>query len=112
MSVSPLQPPKAAPGEPGGNGSPSAPPRELERKLIESVVGRFEAVRLPGTPLIIDRALRASQRAGEVAQVCEWLALDPILTLRLLDAAPDARAESGVGLEALSLTGRATAIGS
>ena len=90
MSVSPLQPPKAAPGEPGGNGLPSPPARELERKLIDSVVGRFETVRLPATPLIIDRALRASQGARDVSQVCEWLALDPILSLRLLDATAEA----------------------
>lgn len=107
MSVSPL-PPKAAPGEPAGNGSPSAPPKELERRLIESVVGRLEVVRLPATPLIIDRALRASQRAGEAGQVCEWIALDPILTMRLLDASAESRAD----LEALSLAERADAVGS
>ena len=69
---------------------PSPPARELERKLIDSVVGRFETVRLPATPLIIDRALRASQGARDVSQVCEWLALDPILSLRLLDATAEA----------------------
>jgi signal transduction histidine kinase/HD-like signal output (HDOD) protein len=110
MSVSPLQPPSAAPGEPGGTGSPSAPPRELERKLIESVAGRFEIVRLPATPLIIDRALRASQRGGETSQVCEWLELDPVLTLRLLDATVDAPANVHAGVDALSLAKRASAI--
>jgi len=111
MSLSPLQPPGAAPGESGTKGSSSTPPKELERKLIESVVGRFEVARLPGTPLIIDRALRASQRAGDVTQVCEWLALDPILTLRMLDATASAPAESGTRFEALSLTKRAAAMG-
>ena len=111
MSVSPLQPPSAASGESGGRGSPSAPPRELERKLIESVAGRFEIVRLPATPLIIDRALRASQRGNDTSEVCEWLELDPILTLRLLDATTGTPANAYAGVEALSLAERAAALG-
>lgn len=110
MSLSPRQPPSAASGEAGDSGSPSAPPRELERKLIDSVVGRFEVVRLPATPLIIDRALRASQRGADASQVCEWLELDPVLTLRLLDATADAPTDAQAGIEALSLAKRATAI--
>ena len=111
MSVSPLQPPGAASGESGGIASSSAPPKELERKLVESVVGRFDIVRLPATPLIIDRALRAGQRGGEASQVCEWLELDPILTLRVLDATADAPVDPRAGVHPLSLTERATALG-
>jgi len=111
MSVSPLQPPKAAPGDSAGNAS-ATPSKELERRLIESVTGRFEIVRLPGTPLIIERALKAAQQGqGQAAQVCEWLALDPILTLRLLDATADSLPGSGDGVEALSLVDRAAAVG-
>ena len=111
MSVSPLQPPKAASGDPAGRAS-AAPSKELERRLIDSVSGRFEIVRLPGTPLIIERALRATLQAGKAfgAQVCEWLALDPILTLRLLDATADRPAGSRDGVETLSLSDRAASI--
>ena len=111
MNVSPPPPSGAAPGEPAGGGLSTAAPKELERRLIDSVVGRFEIVRLPGTPLIVDRALKASRQACEATQVCEWLALDPILTLRLLDATADASADSHAGVEALSLSKRAAALG-
>ena len=43
--------------------------------------------------------------------MCEWLALDPILTLRLLDATADASADLRVGVAGLSLAKRAAAIG-
>ena len=104
-------PPSGASSGEAVRGDPAAaPPRELERKLIESVVGRLEVARLPGTPLIIDRALRASRQARDASQVCEWLALDPILTLRALEATAGTGQESRVGVEALSLATRVAAL--
>ncbi len=110
MSNSPRSPSAAAPGEATHGGAAANPPKELERKLIESVVGRFEVAQLPGTPLIIDRALRASRRERDASQVCEWLALDPILTLRALEATASPAHEPRSGVEALSLSKRVTAL--
>ena len=106
-----MPPSKAASGDAARGSSASGAPRELERKLIESVVGRFEVSQLPGTPLIIDRALRASRRERDASQVCEWLALDPILSLRALDATADRTHERRIGVQALSLSKRVTALG-
>jgi signal transduction histidine kinase/HD-like signal output (HDOD) protein len=78
--------PFSAPGGAAHGGPAASAPKELERKLIESVAGRFEIARLPAAPLIIDRALGASRQPDDASQVCEWLALDPVLALRVLDA--------------------------
>ncbi len=83
----------------------------MERKLIDSVVGRFEAAQLPATPLIIDRALRESRRASDASQLGEWLALDPILTLRTLEATAGPPQKARAGAEALSLAQRVEALG-
>ncbi|HKI65116.1 MAG TPA: HDOD domain-containing protein [Burkholderiales bacterium] len=87
---------------------PSTHPRELERKLIESVVAKLEVTRLPGMPIIIDRALRASRRERDASQLCEWLALDPSLAFRVFEATagPAARA----GSDELSLAQRVGAM--
>ncbi|MFZ1907735.1 MAG: HDOD domain-containing protein [Burkholderiales bacterium] len=104
MSSSPHSPSTAA-GEATRNGVIASPPKELERKLIESVVGRLELHRLPGAPLIIDRALKASRQPADAnaSQVCEWLALDPVLALRLLDATSgSSQAQASVAAFALA----------
>jgi signal transduction histidine kinase/HD-like signal output (HDOD) protein len=82
------------------------PPKDLERKLIESVVARLDVARLPGMPIIIDRALRASRRPGDAAQLGEWLALDPSLVFRVLEVASPTPAEGSAGSAALSLVQR------
>ncbi|MGH8737152.1 MAG: HDOD domain-containing protein [Burkholderiales bacterium] len=81
----------------------------MERKLIESVVAKLEVARLPGMPIIIDRALRASRRPGDAVQLCEWLALDPSLTFRVFEATA-APANGRVESAALSLAQRVAAI--
>jgi len=103
--------PSTASGEPTRNGAVASPPKELERKLIESVVGRLEIHRLPGAPLIIDRALKASRQPGSAnaRQVCEWIALDPVLALRVLDATTGP-AQAQVSGEGLSLAERAASM--
>ncbi|MGA8007050.1 MAG: HDOD domain-containing protein [Burkholderiales bacterium] len=106
---SPRPSPSAASGEAIPGGPTASPPRELERKLIESVAGRFEIARLPAAPLIIDRALKASRQPGDASQVCEWVALDPILALRVLDATAGS-VEAQHATPALSLAERVGAI--
>ncbi len=110
MSGSPNAP-STAPGEATRNGAIASPSKELERKLIESVVGRLEIHRLPSAPLIIDRALKASRQPADAnaSQVCEWLALDPVLALRVLDATTGP-AQTQVSVAALSLAQRAGSV--
>jgi len=81
----------------------------LERKLIDSVVAKLDVARLPGMPIIIDRALRASRRERDASQLCEWLALDPSLTFRVLEATsgPDV---AGAASDELSLAQRVGAM--
>ena len=86
VSASPLPPSAPASGDNARSGPASTPPRELERKLIDSVVAKLDVARLPGMPIIIDRALRASRRERDASQLCEWLALDPSLTFRVFEA--------------------------
>jgi signal transduction histidine kinase/HD-like signal output (HDOD) protein len=86
-----------------GGGQAANPSRELERKLIESVVARLEIARLPGLPIIIDRAFGASRRSGGEAQLGEWLALDPSLAFRVFEIAPAPSAEGASASVALSL---------
>ena len=96
MSATPVSPFAPSAGDNARGGPASNPPRELERKLIESVVAKLDVTRLPGMPIIIDRALRAARRPGDAGPLCEWLALDPSLAFRVLDttaAAPEQRAD-------------------
>ena len=85
----------------------STPPRELERRLIDSVVAKLDVARLPGMPIIVDRALRASRRERDATQLCEWLALDPSLTFRVFEATAGPNAGQG---DELSLARRVGAL--
>lgn len=58
---------------------------ELESKLIGSVVRKTEIVSLASLPGVIDQALKASH-PYDPRRVTEWLALDPGLAVRVLDA--------------------------
>ena len=107
VSVSPLSPSEPAAGDNARSGPASTPPRELERKLIDSVVAKLDVARLPGMPIIVDRALRASRRERDATQLCEWLALDPSLAFRVFDAT--AGSDAGRGDE-LSLARRVGAL--
>jgi len=109
VSASPSSPIAPASGDNARGGPASTPPRELERKLIDSVVAKLDVARLPGMPIIIDRALRASRRERDASQLCEWLALDPSLTFRVLEATsgPDV---AGAASDELSLAQRVGAM--
>lgn len=89
----------------------SAPPslHELESKLIESVVKKTEIVSLVSLPGIIDQALKAS-RPYDARRVTQWLALDPSLALRVLDATAGGAAVHG-GHRNDSMEQRANALG-
>ena len=71
-------------------GENAAASRTLERRLIDSVVGKTEITHLPALPVLIDRALKSSRGRADAADQVHWISLDPILTLRLLDATVDA----------------------
>jgi signal transduction histidine kinase/HD superfamily phosphohydrolase YqeK len=109
VSATPLAPSASTPGDNAKGGQASTSSRELERKLIDSVVAKLDVGRLPGMPIIIDRALRASRQGRDASQLYEWLALDPSLAYRTLEAT--AR-PSGVRVasDALSLERRASVI--
>ena len=109
MSASPSSPIAPASGDNARGGPASTPPRELERKLIDSVVAKLDVARLPGMPIIIDRALRASRRERDASQLCEWLALDPSLAFRVFDATAGPNAAQAAG-DGLSLARRAGAL--
>lgn len=110
VSASPVSPFASASGDKARGGPASNPPRELERKLIESVVAKLDVARLPGMPIVIDRALRASRGPLEAAQLCEWLALDPSLVFRVLETAAAPPAGERAGSASLSLAQRAGAV--
>jgi signal transduction histidine kinase/HD superfamily phosphohydrolase YqeK len=104
-----VSPGAPAPGENARGGHAATSSRELERKLIDSVVAKLDVARLPGMPIIIDRALRASRQGRDASQLCEWLALDPGMTYRTLEATTRP-SEARAGTDALSLERRAGAM--
>lgn len=107
VSASSISPFASASGDKARGGPASNPPRELERKLIESVVAKLDVARLPGMPIVIDRALRASRRPRDAAQLCEWLALDPSLVFRVFEIAAAPPTGERAASAALSLAQRA-----
>ena len=89
--------------------SPSTPARELEDRLIAPVVNKTEIARLPGLPILIDHALKASRGSADPRAICEWLLLDPSLVARVLEATADAR-EARAELEFRSIEERVTGL--
>lgn len=72
----------------------ATPTRELEQRLIAPVLGKTEVVRLPGLPLLLDRALKATRESSEPGILAEWVALDPTLAARVIEATPGPQAAS------------------
>lgn len=110
MSISAFSPFGSSSGDNVRGGPAASPSRELERKLVESVVARLEVARLPGMPIIIDRALKASRSTRDATPVCEWLALDPCLAFRVLELTAAQPSQEHAGDAALSLAERTVAL--
>ncbi len=99
--------------EPGGGArvAPAATPtRELEHRLITPVLAKTEIVRLPGLPILIDQALKASRESSDARAVIEWVALDPTLAARVLQATA-VPGQAREAIEFRSLEARAAALG-
>jgi signal transduction histidine kinase/HD-like signal output (HDOD) protein len=79
-------PPKQNPESPGESAGGSSHVSELEARLVDSVVRRTRIIRLPALPQVIDRALKAHREGTETKKTAEWLLLEPVLALRVLEA--------------------------
>jgi HD-like signal output (HDOD) protein len=86
-------------------GADAAAARDLEHRLIDSVVNKTEIAQLPALPVFIDLALKSIRHPADVLGPVRWISLDPILTLRLLDATVDA-AQTEAGSDFRSLEQR------
>lgn len=78
--------PKQPPEPPGESAAASSHVPELEAKLVDSVVKRTQILCLPALLPVIDQALRANRDPAGAQSVVDWLALEPSLALRVLDA--------------------------
>ncbi|HVC10172.1 MAG TPA: HDOD domain-containing protein [Burkholderiales bacterium] len=109
MSTSAQSPPEKDSGSVRRFASPSTPARELEDRLIAPVVNKTEIARLPGLPILIDHALKASRGSPDPRAICDWLVLDPTLVARVLEATADAR-EGRAEVEFRSIEKRVAAL--
>ncbi len=109
MSTSTQSPPERDSGSVRPFASAATPARELEDRLIAPVVNKTEIARLPGLPILIDHALKASRGSPDPRAICEWLVLDPTLVARVLEATADAR-EARAEVEFRSIEKRVAAL--
>jgi signal transduction histidine kinase/HD-like signal output (HDOD) protein len=95
----------------GSRAAPAgAPTRELERSLIAPVLNKTELVRLPGLAVLVDRALAANGKLPDGGAASEWIALDPTLVARVLEATAG-EGEARESVEFRSIESRLAALG-
>ncbi|GIX29173.1 MAG: hypothetical protein KatS3mg123_3054 [Burkholderiales bacterium] len=103
-------PPKQNPEPPEESTGGSSHVSELEARLVDSVVRRARIIRLPALPQVIDRALKAHREGTETNKTAEWLLLEPVLALRVLEAGASMAFPAGAG-GAPSMERRIAALG-